>query len=132
MPMIYEEEGYAIRGAVIEVARTLGVGFAEEVYQEALEMELSERGVPFASQPELSLTYKGRSLRKTYRPDLVCYGKIVVELKAVRALAPEHEAQIINYLKATGMHLGLLVNFGSWPKADIRSFVLGTPQDQPP
>ena len=131
MAMIYEEEGYAIRGAVIEVAKTLGVGFAEEVYQEALEMELSERGVPFASQPELSLTYKGRSLRKTYRPDLVCYGKIVVELKAVRALAPEHESQIINYLKATGMHLGLLVNFGSWPKADIRSFVLGTPQDQP-
>ena len=131
MPMIYEEEGYAIRGAVIEVAKTLGVGFAEEVYQEALEMELSERGIPFASQPELSLTYKGRFLRKTYRPDLVCYGKIVVELKAVRALAPEHESQIINYLKATGLHLGLLVNFGSWPKADIRSFVLGTPQDQP-
>ena len=131
MPIIYEQEGYSIRGAVIEVAKTLGVGFAEEVYQEALEMELSGRGIPFASQPELSLMYKGRPLRKTYRPDLVCYGKIVVELKAVRALAPEHESQIINYLKATGMHLGLLVNFGSWPKADIRSFVLGTPQDQP-
>ena len=128
MPMIYEEEGFAIRGAVIEVARTLGAGFAEEVYQEALEMELSSRGIPFVAQQELSLSYKGRPLRKTYRPDLVCYGKIVVELKAVRALAPEHEAQIINYLKATGMHLGLLVNFGAWPKADIRSFVLGVPQ----
>ena len=127
MPMIYEEEGFAIRGAVIEVARTLGAGFAEEVYQEALEMELSSRGIPFVAQQELSLSYKGRPLRKTYRPDLVCYGKIVVELKAVRALAPEHEAQIINYLKATGMHLGLLVNFGAWPKADIRSFVLGAP-----
>ena len=128
MPMIYEEEGFAIRGAVIEVARTLGAGFAEEVYQEALEMEMSSRGIPFVAQQELSLSYKGRPLRKTYRPDLVCYGKIVVELKAVRALAPEHEAQIINYLKATGMHLGLLVNFGAWPKADIRSFVLGVPQ----
>ena len=128
MPMIYEEEGFAIRGAVIEVARTLGAGFAEEVYQEALEMELSSRGIPFVAQQELSLSYKGRPLRKTYRPDLVCYGKIVVDLKAVRALAPEHEAQIINYLKATGMHLGLLVNFGTWPKADIRSFVLGVPQ----
>ena len=80
------------------------------------------------AQQELSLSYKGRPLRKTYRPDLVCYGKIVVELKAVRALVPEHDAQIINYLKATGMHLGLLVNFGAWPKADIRSFVLGAPQ----
>ena len=128
MPMIYEEEGFAIRGAVIEVARTLGAGFAEEVYQEALEMELSSRGIPFVAQQELSLSYKGRPLRKTYRPDLVCYGKIVVELKAVRALVPEHDAQIINYLKATGMHLGLLVNFGAWPKADIRSFVLGAPQ----
>ena len=128
MPMIYEEEGFAIRGAVIEVARTLGAGFAEEVYQEALEMEMSSRGIPFVAQQELSLSYKGRPLRKTYRPDLVCYGKIVVELKAVRALAPEHEAQIINYLKAIGMHLGLLVNLGAWPKADIRSFVLGVPQ----
>ncbi len=125
--MIYEQEGYAIRGAIIEVSKTLGSGFAEEVYQEALELELMDRGIPFSSQQELSLSYKGRPLRKTYRPDIVCYGKIIVELKAVRALLPEHEAQVINYLKATGFHLGLLVNFGSTPKADIRSFVLGCP-----
>ena len=127
MSMVFEKEGYAIRGAIIEVAKTLGVGFAEEVYQEAMEMELTERGIPFVAQQELSLTYKSRPLRKTYRADLICYGKIIVELKAVRVLAPEHEAQIINYLKATGMHLGLLVNFCAWPRADIRSFVLGSP-----
>ena len=127
MPMIYEEEGYAIRGAVFEVSKTLGTGFAEEVYQEALEMELAYRGIPFEAQRELTLTYKGRPLRKTYRPDLICYGKIVVELKSVRDLAPEHEAQVINYLRATGFHLGLLVNFGAYPKADVRSFVFGTP-----
>ena len=127
MAMIYEEEGYAIRGAVFEVSKQLGTGFAEEVYQEALEMELAERGIPFEAQRELTLTNKGRTLRKTYRPDLICYGKIVVELKSVRELAPEHEAQVINYLRATGFHLGLLVNFGSYPKADVRSFVFGTP-----
>lgn len=126
--MIYEEEGYAIRGAVIEVARNLGAGFAEEVYQEALEMELAERGIPFDPQREIRISYKGRPIRKTYRPDLICYGKIIVELKAVRALAPDHEAQLLNYLKATGMHLGILVNFGAWPKAEIRSFVFGTPE----
>lgn len=128
MAMIYEEEGYAIRGAVFEVSKTLGTGFAEEVYQEALEMELAERGIPFEAQKELSLSYKGRPLRKTYRPDLLCYGKIVVELKSVRALAPEHVAQLINYLRATGFHLGLLVNFGSFPKADVRSYVFGVPE----
>lgn len=127
MAMIYEEEGYAIRGAVFEVSKTLGTGFAEEVYQKALEMELAERGIPFEAQRELTLSYKGRTLRKTYRPDLICYGKIVVELKSVRELAPEHEAQVINYLRATGFHLGLLVNFGSYPKDDVRSFVFGTP-----
>ena len=125
--MIYEEEGYAIRGAVFEVSKTLGTGFAEEVYQEALEMELAERGIPFEAQRELSLSYKGRPLKKTYRPDLICHGKTVVELKSVRALAPEHEAQSINYLRATGFHLGLLVDFGDYPKADVRSYVFGTP-----
>ncbi len=127
MSMIYEEEGFAIRGAVFEVSKTLGTGFAEEVYQEALEMELAERGIPFEAQKELLLSYKGRPLKKTYRPDLICYGKIVVELKSVRALAPEHEAQIINYLRATGFHLGLLVNFGAYPKADVRSYAFGVP-----
>jgi len=91
-------------------------------------MELAERGIPFEAQKELSLSYKGRPLRKTYRPDLLCYGKIVVELKSVRALAPEHVAQLINYLRATGFHLGLLVNFGSFPKADVQSYVFGVPE----
>ena len=132
MAMIYEEEGYAIRGAVFEVSKTLGTGFAEEVYQEALEMELAERGIPFEAQKELSLSYKGRPLRKTYRPDLLCYGKIVVELKSVRAVLPEHEAQLLNYLRATGCHLGLLVNFSHCPMVDIRSFGNGRPAPEAP
>jgi GxxExxY protein len=88
----------------------MGCGFLESVYQECLEKELSARGIPFEAQKELRLHYKGEALRQAFKPDLICYGKIVVELKAVRELAPEHAAQLLNYLKATGMTLGLLVN----------------------
>ncbi|MBR4188331.1 MAG: GxxExxY protein [Kiritimatiellae bacterium] len=121
MSMIYERECYAIRGAVFEVYSQLGNGFAEEVYQEALEMELRERGIPFEAQPRLRIRYKDNWLRKTYIPDLVCHGKIIVELKAGKALLPEHEAQLINYLKATGLQLGLLVNFGAYPRVAIKA-----------
>ena len=121
MSMIFEQECYAIRGAVYEVYSNLGSGFAEEVYQEALEMELEDRAIPFASHPRLQIQYKERTLQKVYIPDIVCFDKIIVELKAVRALLPEHEAQLINYLKATSLELGLLVNFGTYPRADIRT-----------
>ena len=78
-------------------------------------MELSQQGIPFVEKPRLRLDYKGRELRQTYEPDFLCFGEIVVELKALKILADEHRAQVINYLKATGKQLGLLVNFGHYP-----------------
>ena len=121
--MVYEKECYQIRGALYEVYTVLGTGFAEEVYQEALEKEFRLRGIPFESQKVLQISYKGEPLSKTYKADVVCYGKIILELKAVKNLLPEHEAQLLNYLKATGMRLGFLVNFCHFPKADIRTYV---------
>ena len=121
MPMIYERECYAIRGAIFEVYSVLGSGFAEEVYQEALELEMGKRGIPFVPQQRLQIRYKEQVLNKLYVADMICYGKIILELKAVRALLPEHEAQLINYLKATSIELGLLVNFGTFPEVDIRT-----------
>ena len=117
--ILYKEECYQIQGGIFEVYREMGCGFLEAVYQECLENELARRGVPFLAQEVLRLTYKGDPLRQTYQPDFICYGKIIVELKAVKEIAPEHKAQVINYLKATGFKLGLLVNFGSYPKATI-------------
>jgi len=122
--LLFEEETFAIRGAVFEVYRELGCGFLEAVYQECLEKELSAKGIPFMSQPELTLNYKGQRLQQTYKPDLICYQQIILELKAVKEISPEHKAQVINYLKATHLKLGLLINFGSYPKAQIERFVL--------
>ena len=116
----YKEECYAIQGAVFEVYRSLGCGFLEAVYQESLELEMIMRRIPFAAQPELHLEYKGISLRQVYKPDFICYGQIVVELKAATNLASEHEAQLLNYLKAARLQLGLLVNFGHYPKVEIK------------
>jgi len=120
----FEEETFAIRGAVFEVYREMVSGFLEPVYQEFLEKELVSRGIPFVPQPDLLLNYKGTSLRQTYKPDLICFEQIIVELKAVKAIAPEHKAQVLNYLKATNLRLGLLVNFGSHPKAQIERLIL--------
>jgi len=122
--LLFEDETFAIRGAVFEVYREMGAGFLEAVYQECLERELAARSVPFTAQPELTLSYKGKVLRQIYKPDLICHGQIIVEIKAVKCLAPEHKAQLINYLKATGLRLGLLVNFGSYPKAEIERMIL--------
>ena len=124
MSLIFETETYAIRGAVFEVYKEMGCGFLEAVYQECLEKELQKQNIPFIAQQELQLTYKGDRLQQTYQPDLTCYGKIIVELKAVKEIAPEHKAQLINYLKVTNMKLGLLINFGSHPKVQIERFVL--------
>ena len=121
MPMMFEQECYAIRGAVFEVYSQLGSGFAEDVYQEALEAELSDRSIPFVAHPRLQIRYKERLLEKVYIPDVVCFDKIILELKAVKALLPEHDAQLINYLKATALRLGMLVNFGAYPRVDIRT-----------
>ncbi|MDQ5908680.1 MAG: hypothetical protein QG599_773 [Pseudomonadota bacterium] len=102
----------------------MGCGFLEAVYQECLEKEFFKRGIPFRAQPELYLHYKNELLNQTYRPDFICHEKIILELKAVKEIAPEHQAQIMNYLKVTGMKLGLLINFGSHPKVTIKRFVM--------
>jgi GxxExxY protein len=121
--IVYKEESYAILGACFEVYKEKGCGFLEAVYQECLEIELALRNVPFQARSELVLNYKGRTLRQTYIPDVICYGKIIVELKAVKELVDEHRAQVHNYLKATGMRLGLLVNFGHYPKLEYERIV---------
>lgn len=117
--IIYKDECYQIQGAIFEVYREMGSGFLEAVYQECLEKEFRWKGIPFFAQQELPLAYKGEKLSQTYKPDFTIYGKIIVELKAVKEIAPEHKAQVINYLKASGFKLGLLVNFGAYPKATI-------------
>jgi GxxExxY protein len=122
--VLYPDEVFRIQGAIFEVNREVGVGFLEAVYQECLAIEFADRGVPFRAKPNLSLSYKGAALRQTYAPDFICYDKIIVELKALRGFAPEHRAQVLNYLKATGLRLGLLVNFGCMPKARIERLAL--------
>ena len=123
-PILYAEECYAIQGAVFEVYREMGCGFLEGVYQECLERELQTRGIHFDAQVELMIAYKGSSLARNYRVDIMCYGKIIVEIKAVKDTTNEHRAQLLNYLRATGLRLGLLVNFGHYPKATVERLVL--------
>ena len=120
---MFKEETYKIVGACFEVYRQKGCGFLEAVYQECLEIELRLQGIPFVSQKPLTLEYKGYPLHSTYVPDFICYDKIVIELKAVTELTDEHRAQVQNYLKATGLKLGLLVNFGHYPKAQVERIV---------
>lgn len=107
-----DPQTYAVIGAAMEVHRELGPGFLEAVYHEAMAIELVDRKVPFASEVALPIAYKGRRLASTYRADLVCFGDVVVELKAVSAMTGVDEAQLLNYLKATGIERGLLLNFG--------------------
>ena len=113
--LLFKEESYKIVGACFEVYREKGCGFVEPVYQECMEIELSLQTIPFTAQRPLALEYKGRPLRATYQPDFICYDQIVLELKAVTELADEHRAQVQNYLKASRIRLGLLVNFGHYP-----------------
>lgn len=112
---VHGEKTHALLGACFEVYKEKGCGFLESVFQKCLELELTDRAIPFRIQPQLVLEYKGRRLRQTYQPDFVCYGKIILEIKAVTKLADEHRAQVHNYLKATGLRVGLLVNFGHHP-----------------
>ena len=121
--LLYENEAFQIRGAAFEVYRAMGAGFLEAVYQECLEVEFIRRNVPFETRKPLGLTYRGQPLRQTYVADFVCYDRIIVELKAARAIAPEHRAQIVNYLRATDLRLGLLINFGATPGVEIERFV---------
>lgn len=122
--LLYADETYKILGACFEVYKQMGCGFLEPVYQECLEIEFRFQQIPFTPQIELSLEYKGQLLKQTYRPDFICFDKIIVEIKAVSKLIDEFRAQILNYLHATEFKIGLLINFGHYPKIEHERFVL--------
>ena len=127
--LIYKEECYAVMGGCFAVYADKGCGFLEPVYQECLEVEFDHLKLPAVPQPQLALSYRGRTLQQTYRPDFICHGKIILELKAVSDLVDEHRAQVLNYLNATGFKLGLLVNFGHHPKLEWERIV-NTPKPE--
>jgi GxxExxY protein len=122
--IVYKDESYRIMGACFEVYKNMGPGFLEAVYQECLEIELTDRAIPFAAQQLIPISYKGRKLLQTYRADLLCYGTIIIEVKAQSALSDTHRAQVFNYLRASGMRLGLLVNFSSSSELEYERIVL--------
>jgi GxxExxY protein len=121
--LIFKEECYKIVGACFEVYNDKGCGFLEPVYQECLEIEYEFQGIPMVPHQELKLFYREKELRQKYIPDFICYGKVIVEIKAVSKLTDEHRSQVINYLNATGYRLGLLVNFGGYPKLEWERLV---------
>ena len=121
--IVYKEESYRIVGACFEVYKEKGTGFLEAVYQECLAMEFASSAIPYEEKIDLELDYKGQALKQFYRPDFFCFGRIIVEIKAVKQLGDEHRAQIVNYLKSTGVKLGLLVNFGHYPQLEYERFV---------
>ena len=120
---ILKGESYRIIGACFEVYKEMGSGFLEAVYQECLALEFAEQGIPFVEHPNLLLTFKRRTLNKTYEADFLCFDQIIVEIKATKNLTDDYRAQTINYLKATGHPLGLLVNFGHYPQLEYERFV---------
>ncbi len=122
--ILYREECYQIQGAVFEVYREMGCGFLEAVYQECLAKEFSKRKISFVEQQELKLFYKSEMLRQTCIPDFICHETIIIEIKALCNTTPTHKAQVMNYLKASSIRLGLLVNFGCYPKATVERIVL--------
>jgi len=116
LQLIYKDESYTIIGACFAVYKDKGCGFLEAVYHQCLEIELELQRIPFQSKASKTLQYRGRTLVQTFAPDFVCYDNIIVEIKAVSALADEHRAQLLNYLSATGCKLGLFVDFGHYPR----------------
>lgn len=123
MALMYEAETYQILGACFEVYKENGCGFVEPVYQECLEIEFGIQTLPFQPRVQLQLSYKGRVLKKRYIPDFICFEKIILEIKAVSDLSDVHRAQIHNYLKSTGYRVGLLVNFGHYPKVEYERII---------
>jgi len=121
--LLYKEEVYAIVGAAMDVFNDLGPGFLENVYQEAMEIEVAARKIPSKPVQEIHIKYKGKQLKKFYIADLICYDKIIVEIKAVDKLTLREEGQLINYLKATGMKVGVLINFGHYPNLEWKRLV---------
>jgi GxxExxY protein len=124
---LFREEVYAVIGACMAIHKDKGNAFVEPVYQDALEIELELSGIPSDPQRNYPIQYRGRTLKHTYTPDLLCFGKIIVELKAVKALTDEHRAQVLNYLKVTRHNLGLIVNFGSHPRLEWERIILSQP-----
>jgi GxxExxY protein len=116
--LLYKDQSYAIIGACFAVYKEKGCGFTEPLYHEILEIELELQRIPFLSKPPQTLQYRGRTLIHTFSPDFICYEKIILEIKAVAALIDEHRAQVLNYLSATRYQLGLLVNFGHYPRLE--------------
>lgn len=121
--LLLKEEVYRIVGAAMEVHRDKGHGFSEPVYQECLEFELSDRAIPALPQVEMPIVYKGRKLKKHYVADFLVFGKVIVELKALEKLTSPEEAQVINYLKASGLEVAVLINFGA-PSLEWKRIVL--------
>lgn len=122
--IIFKDESYKIVGAAFKVYNWLGPGFLEAVYQEALEIEFKRQEIPYEREKELTIKYDGVELKQTYKADFVCFGKIIVELKAVSELDEAHRSQVYNYLHATGYKLGLLLNFGSADELEKERIVL--------
>lgn len=121
--LIFRDEVYSIVGAAMEVHTVLGNGFLEAVYQSAFRLELQNRKIPFETEKELPVFYKGQQLDISYRADVICFGQIIVELKALDKLTSKEESQLLNYLSATRLRVGLLVNFGSRGKLEWKRFV---------
>ncbi len=121
---IYKDEGYKLMGAAFEVYNEQGYGMAEEIYQESLELELEIQGMPFRAKQELACFYKGRELKRRYVPDLFVFNCLVVELKAVSQLLPEHEAQLFNYMRITKQPVGYLINLGHKNTLEWKRFIL--------
>ncbi len=120
--IIYKEESYKIIGACFEVYKLKGCGFTEFVYHECLKIEFDLQEIPYVHEPAIQLEYKGKTFEQYFKPDFVCYNKIIVEIKAVSNLIDEHRAQTMNYLNATNFDLGLLINFGHFPKIEYERF----------
>jgi len=121
---LYKKESYAIIGAAMEVYNQLGPGFLEIIYHDAMKIELSEQNIPFESEKPLTVCYRGLTLAHEYFADLICYGRILVELKAQKEIHDVHLAQVMNYLKATGLGLGYVINFGHPEKLQWKRVVM--------
>lgn len=122
--ILYKEESYKIMGACFEVYKEKGCGFTEPLYQECLGIEFRRQQIPYIAQPCLELEYKGTKLQQFFKPDFVCFRSIIIELKAVSGLVNEHRAQVLNYLHALKLRLGLLVNFGHYPKVEYERIIV--------
>ena len=122
--LVLKEEVYQIVGAAMEVYYRLGRGFLEPVYQEAIEIELKHRRIPFQAKKSISIRYREFLLNKKYEPDLVCFNQVIVELKALDWLSRSEECQLLNYMRATSNRVGVLINFGSSPRLEWKRYVL--------